>query len=165
MSLTVPYDAEKKIAQEDIPCLKFLYTDDNGELRSPWMGALYKMGQTLNSKLGEKKELPASHVVIHGNKINFLKSISEGLHSFAMDCEDLTVFRDWFLYGPTGNGTYVGLIPKGAEYYEGKCNIIKGDVVHKGKAYASSQLTICGTLEEYLDKYINEDTRLTGTSD
>lgn len=140
MCLTVKRRAKKKIAQQDIPCLKVLQT--NGELiQSPFMNSVYTLGKLEESSIG-KKEVAAAEGILFFNILDWIFNgsvyIEEGLHSFIAG-EDIALFTRTF----NDALIYSAVIPKGAEYYEGVY-----------KFYNVNGLGMCGNLRSYVSNQL-----------
>ncbi len=127
MCLVISRKDQMKIAQEDIPCVKLLTVDENGEYRSPYMQTVYILGLEKTAEIGKKVKCFARWPAV---------AINEGLHSFDVNAEIDILITELETSYPTNNVVKLdAIIPKGAEYYEGKFFI-------DGKAYVSNRLIV-----------------------
>lgn len=88
------YHAEKKIANRDITCYKYLYNN----FRSPYQGKLYRLNKLYKSSI---------RMIID---FDIIPIITIGLHSYS--CKRFAIRQ------MKAEGILVkGIIPKGSEYY------------------------------------------------
>ncbi len=128
MCLRVEKDALKRIAQEDIPCFKVLRKNT---YISPYASESYVFGERKYAEIGKLLDFGYSRrlTILTGDLSNYM-AIEQGLHTYVTR-EDANVYE-------SEESIFVlcdAIIPKGAEYYEGKFFI-------DGKAYVSNRLIV-----------------------
>lgn len=133
MCLTISEtDNQRKIAKEDIPCYKVMYKSMSGNfLFSLYRYAPYVQHEIATTELG------------FPDQVDFRAwEITDGLHSF-VDYQHAKSHMDQGISSIRPRNSeprlcemfcYNAIIPKGAEYYEGRFN--------GGGSYASNQLII-----------------------
>lgn len=116
MCLRISEGSQKKIAQEDIVCVKVLSRRFD-TYWSPYIGSSYVLGRMKTATMG----------------IPFECKIENGLHSFAPDEIDFAYVINQDINSHLSVACSA-VIPKGAEYYEGWFGPMKG--------YVSNQLIV-----------------------
>lgn len=128
MCIYVAKNTVKKIADRDIPCIKFLFEKEEEEdiWYSPYRFMLYKLGMLYETEIGEVKTRVSNGMIY--------SSILEGLHSFSLDGVSSNANLGFYVMC----FAFSAIIPKGAEYYEGQFG--------SDKSYVSNKLIVKGKL-------------------
>lgn len=144
----ITLNKKQTVAKHDIVVYKVMF-DDGTHLRTPYTGALYKLGETVKLKFRDEPiEVNTTwsswihKQYAHGRRVF---SVDVGFHTFGKLSDAVEICEHLKTYDFDSNKyrfpkVYRCVIPAGANYYVGMCNI--GFGLGLQKSYCSDSLKV-----------------------